>query len=72
MTSIKSTMVFVLAIIVVLTLSGMVYAESYNRVVAVVNDDVITLHELNMKMKEMTGMSDEEMKNRNLEKYLNT
>ena len=30
-------------------------AEICNRVVAIVNDDVITLYELNQKMKELTG-----------------
>ena len=68
----KSIRVFVITMSALLIFSGLTYAESYNRVVAVVNEDVITLHELNSKMKEMTGMSDEEMRNKNKEKYLET
>jgi peptidyl-prolyl cis-trans isomerase SurA len=36
-------------------------AEVCNRVVAVVNNDVITLYELNNRMKEMTGLPPEEL-----------
>jgi peptidyl-prolyl cis-trans isomerase SurA len=36
-------------------------AEVCNRVVAVVNNDVITLYELNNRMKEMTGVPPEEL-----------
>jgi peptidyl-prolyl cis-trans isomerase SurA len=37
-------------------------AEVCNRVVAVVNNDVITLYELNNRMKEMTGATPDELK----------
>lgn len=45
-------------------------AVTLNRVVAVVNDDVITLHELNKKMKEMTGTSPDEMRLQDEQKFL--
>ena len=45
-------------------------AETFNRVVAVINDDVITLHELNNKFIEMTGHTMDEMKNYNEDEYL--
>jgi peptidyl-prolyl cis-trans isomerase SurA len=45
-----------------------VYAKICNRIVAFVNDDIITLHELRNKIKEMTGIEPESIKNR--EKYL--
>lgn len=45
-------------------------AVTLNRVVAVVNDDVITLYELNKKMKEMTGVSPEKMRLQNEQKFL--
>jgi peptidyl-prolyl cis-trans isomerase SurA len=48
---------------------GWVSAEIYNRVVAVVNDDVITLHELNSKLKEITGFEPAELQNRDMKKF---
>lgn len=40
------------------------HAEPVNRVVAVVNKEVITLHELNKKIKEVTGFTPEDMMKR--------
>lgn len=40
-------------------------AEPLNRIVAVVNNEVITLHELHERMKEITGFSPEKMKSEN-------
>lgn len=45
-------------------------AEVCNRVVAVVNNDVITLYELNNRMKEMTGVTAEELKLKSESMYL--
>ena len=44
-------------------------AETANRLVAVVNDDVITLHELHKKMKEMTGIDPGMLRERNQRQY---
>lgn len=45
-------------------------AESVNRIVAIVNNEVITLHELNTRMREMTGMSPAQLRDRNEEAFL--
>lgn len=45
-------------------------AESVNRIVAIVNNEVITLHELNERMREMTGMSPTQLRDRNEEAFL--
>jgi peptidyl-prolyl cis-trans isomerase SurA len=47
-----------------------VLGELCNRVVAIVNDEVITLHELNKKIKEMTGYSPADLESRDKERYL--
>jgi peptidyl-prolyl cis-trans isomerase SurA len=44
-------------------------AEVCNRVVAVVNNDVITLYELNSRIKEMTGTTPEELMQKNEAMY---
>jgi len=44
--------------------------ETRNRVVAIVNNQVITLHELNKTIKELTGHSAEDLKLRNEEQFL--
>jgi peptidyl-prolyl cis-trans isomerase SurA len=44
-------------------------AEVCNRVVAVVNNDVITLYELNNRIKEMTGATPEELKQKDEAMY---
>lgn len=46
-----------------------VFAEKSNRVVAFVNDDVITLYELNNKVEELTGKTCEELKSANEQEY---
>jgi peptidyl-prolyl cis-trans isomerase SurA len=45
-------------------------AETCNRVVAIVNNQVITLYELNNRIKEMTGHSAEDLKARNESQFL--
>ena len=49
-----------------------VLAETSNRVVAIVNDEVITLHELKKKMEEMTGQTMYDIRSQDKEKYLDT
>lgn len=68
----RSTMIFIMTIIAFFTIFDVTHAEIYNRVVAIVDEEVITLHELNDKMKEMTGMSDQEMRTKDMEKYIET
>ena len=45
-------------------------AQTNNRVVAIVNDEVITLYELNGRMKELTGVDPAEMRLRDEKQYL--
>jgi peptidyl-prolyl cis-trans isomerase SurA len=45
-------------------------AETNNRVVAIVNDEVITLYELNGRMKDLTGLDPAEMRLRDEKQYL--
>ena len=52
--------------------STLVIAEVFNRIVACVNNDIITLHELNNKIREMTGVSPFQIMNEDKEKYLQT
>ncbi len=49
-----------------------VSGEIQNRVVAIVNDEVVTLYELNTKIKEFTGISPSELKKKSEETYLET
>jgi peptidyl-prolyl cis-trans isomerase SurA len=47
-------------------------AEIANRVVAFVNDDIITLHELNKEIKKKTGLSPEDLKRQDEKAYFET
>jgi peptidyl-prolyl cis-trans isomerase SurA len=47
-----------------------VFAEVLNRIVAIVNSDVITLYELNAKIKQLTGRQPNDLRNQNMEGYL--
>ena len=49
-----------------------VQGETFNRVVAVVNDDVITLFELNKKIKELTGRNSKELRKMDEAAFLET
>ncbi len=46
--------------------------EVFNRVVAIVNDDVITLYELNQQIREMTGLTAETLRDKDERRYLET
>jgi len=45
-------------------------AEIRNRVVAIVNDEVVTLHELNDRLQELTGIPPDEFRARSEDQYL--
>jgi len=49
-----------------------VSGEICNRVVAIVNDEVVTLYELNTMMQALTGIPSEQLKNKSEEIYLKT
>ena len=66
-----------IGIIILLTLFSVLglqpaNGETLNRVVAIVNDDIITLHELNKKIKELTGLAPVELKGRDESRYYDT
>lgn len=63
---------FVLFMLITLIWSQSLCAEVYNRVVAVVNDDVITLHELNKKISEVTGYAPDELRLSDHQRYIET
>ena len=64
--------VFFSVVFIVITCLSDVAAETCNRVVAIVNDHVITLYELNRKIKEMTGFTPVDLKKRNESTFLDT
>lgn len=45
-------------------------AEVQNRVVAVVNDDVVTLHELNVKIRELTGIPPDQLRAKSEDQFM--
>jgi peptidyl-prolyl cis-trans isomerase SurA len=61
---------FFLVALVFLFAPDRVSAEILNRVVAIVNDDVITLYELNQRIRAMTGRTAEELRDKDEERYL--
>jgi len=56
----------------ILLFHASVSGEICNRVVAIVNDEVVTLYELNTVMKALTGIPSEQLKNKSEEIYLKT
>jgi peptidyl-prolyl cis-trans isomerase SurA len=61
----------ILLFLAMLALPGFHYAsgETLNRVVAIVNDDLVTLYELNKKIKELTGRTPVELRSQNEDQY---
>lgn len=51
-----------LSLIVLLGSTGPIYSETSNRVVAIINDEVITLYELNKRIEEITGQRSEDIR----------
>jgi len=49
-----------------------VSAEIQNRVVAIVNNELVTLYELNGRIRELTGLSSRELKEKSEEMYIET
>ena len=56
----------------ILLFHSSVSGEICNRVVAIVNDEVVTLYELNTMMQALTGISSEQLKNKSEEVYFET
>lgn len=68
--TVKSTGILLLAFLMMVLSHLYASAETVNRVVAIVNDDVITLYELNKRIKEVTGLNPEELRARDENRYL--
>ena len=65
----KLAIFFGLLLIVFTLAPGYLLAEITNRIVATVNTDIVTLHELNASIKRLTGLSAEDLKLRNEKKF---
>ena len=57
---------------IILLFHSSVSGEICNRVVAIVNDEVVTLYELNTMMQMLTGIPSEQLKNKSEEMYFKT
>ena len=66
----KVIKLLIFSAIILFLLRPFSYAEAFNRVIAIINDDVITLHELDNKFIEMTGRTMKEIKDLNENEYL--
>jgi peptidyl-prolyl cis-trans isomerase SurA len=72
MTFFKSCLALTIAAILIFFAPLRAPAEIFDRMVAIVNNDIITLHELNAKMRAMTGRNPADLKNEDDQKYVNT
>lgn len=67
---------FILSLLLVLTapavLKALASAEVRNRVVAIVNNELVTLYELNIKIKELTGIEAEQIKAQSEKDFIQT
>ena len=72
MKTFRSLGLFVLVAFVFVLGPHRLSAEVFNRVVAIVNDDVITLYELNQKIREVTGSAAEDLRDKDERRYLET
>lgn len=72
MNGMKLMLALMVSAVVSISFSPRLTAETFNRVVAIVNEEVITLHELNKKIEEMTGLSTDDIKSQDKKEYLET
>ena len=69
MKTIKFTILFALLLSVFMLARGYLLAEVTNRIVAKVNSDIITLHDLNASIKKLTGLSAKELQRQDEKKF---
>ncbi len=72
MKALKVSLMLVLPVVFSLTCTSSIFAEICNRIVAIVNSEVITYHELNKRMKELTGLEPIELESRDHESFVET
>jgi peptidyl-prolyl cis-trans isomerase SurA len=65
----KLIILFTLLFVVFTLAPGYLLAEITNRIVAKVNSDIITLHDLNTSIKKLTGSSAKDLQQKNEEKF---
>lgn len=68
----KAGKIFVLSVVITALSISYCIAGVSNRIVAIVNDEMITLHELKKRIKEMTGFEPDELRLRDIGKYIET
>ena len=64
--------IFILSVTMLVLCCRPVQAEIFNRVVAIVDDDIITLYELNKKIKDLTGLTPNELRLRDEKAFIAT
>ncbi len=72
MNRIRSLGILIVSAALIVLCLHRVSAEIFNRVVAIVNDEVITLYELNQKIKEITGREADDLRTQDESKFLKT
>lgn len=72
MRSLKLSVLLIIITITCLLCQLSAFAEICNRIVAIVNDDMITLYELNSKISEITGLDPSELQHRDERMYIET
>lgn len=68
-TGLRMILAFVLLPLLLATTPDRLRAEITNRIVAIVNSDIVTLHELNTSIKRITGLSAKELRARDEEDF---
>lgn len=68
----SAAIVLVMVLFILLLRPGASRAEVCDRIVAVVEDDLVTLHELNKRFRQITGLAPEDLKSQDREKYVKT
>lgn len=68
----KDTLWILFFVLILICISPTLNAEILNRVVAIVDDDVITLYELNQMIKNLTGSTPDEIRAKDEERYFET
>ncbi|MFO7786069.1 MAG: peptidylprolyl isomerase [Thermodesulfobacteriota bacterium] len=65
----SACLLFACTVVFAVAVAPAVHAQTANRIVAFVNDDVITLYELHNKMREMTGIEANQLRERSPIQY---
>ena len=72
MSDTRKMKIFILSVAMLVLCCQHVQAEVFNRVVAIVDDDIITLYELNKKIKDLTGLTPNDLRLRDEKTFIAT